>query len=257
MRSVSVLFILLAFSVQGQLINGSFEQDLSGWVSPQPCANPTASPEVPGGTGDWSLRLNAQSHAPVGCIYTSDSVALYQPLPWITPGTWTLSGWIKGVDPNTLDGNQVIVAYDPFTFFGSIGWIDSTWHFSQSTVTIPTGFPTENIRLVILPAGLSEYGPYYAYFDDLSLDITTSVTQPSAERPAFRPNPATDRLWVDLADLPSQIVLLDAIGRRVHMGPYTVTGRTLEADVSAAPTGLCSLLIFTAKGVSVVHFVKV
>jgi len=259
------LFLLLLIdltTVKAQLVNGSFEMggspSLMGWFSDCPCAGPVSSMDVPGGTGSWSVRLNAQYS---GCICGgTGTFPLAQPLPWITSGAWVLSGWIKGVAPDTWDGTQAIVFSGTppgGDYLGSIGQLDSVWSYESVVIIIPPGYPADSLRLVLAPAGLTDFGPYYAYYDDLSLDQTTGFQGDASDIPAFRFDASTSQLYVDLHEMPDQVWLIDGLGRYLPTSNVRFRGHTLEVDTRSVACGPAMLVMFTASGLRTVRFVKV
>lgn len=259
MRTLTcLLLVLVGPRVHPQLINGSFEDggspSLAGWFSTCACAGPVSSLDVPGGTGSWSVRLNAQ-HS--GCICL-DSYPLAQALPWITSGTWVLSGWIKGVAPDTWDGTQAIIfGGTPFTgdYLGGIGQLDSVWSYHSNNIIIPPGYPADSLRLVLAPAGLTDFGPYYAYYDDLSLDQTTDIANTSTSMLPYRLDPTAGTLWVDLHEEPLQVLLIDATGRRIPINAWVMHDHTLQVDVRGAAPGLSMLTLVTTAGHRTLRFI--
>lgn len=261
MRPFLSTLLLLPLGLEAQVLNGSFENngqaELGGWAINCDCSNTTSSSDVPGGTGDWSLQMDASS---LECFCLMPDMN-HQPLPWLTAGTWTLSGWIKGVGPQGMDGSRVIVQYGTNSFnptlLATIGTIDSVWAFREQTFEVHVGTYPDSLFMVLIADGTPEWiTPHTVHFDDLRLDQSTGISDGDALILQRHPNPATDQLWVDLPESPRSITAVDPSGRRISLPTFKHNGRTLEVDVSSVPPGICVLLLKTASGVVPVRFIK-
>ncbi len=204
-------------------------------------------------TGGWSASFNQA----------------YQVLDDVQPGsTYRIGGWAKAhyspaLNPVSIllcrtNGAFGFVPYSPAVTFT----LEGLWQFKDTLVTVdPPPLPGESVRFV-LSGGESWYVagfPVYAFFDNVSveLDLSTSVPQePSWDAPSFRPNPASDKLWVDLPEAPISIVAMDATGSALTLENFQHTSRTLELDVSKLPSGLNVLRIATRSGSHTVRFIK-
>lgn len=248
-------------TANGQVINGSFEDSgqpsFAGWNMACGCSVPTSSDVVPGGTGDWSLRMNSSD---IECI-CSISGFNRQAVPWLTPGPWSLSAWIKGVGPDGFDGTRVMLlsSLDPFSSIpalAQISTVDSVWAYRNVDFTVPMDVDPDSLFLVLFADGaFNDVRP--VYFDDIQLspDISTTIAE-GPEPITFRPNPTTDMLWVDQREIPLDIVGIDASGRLYELGNFTYRDRTLEVDVRTLPAGICILRVTTASASHTIRFLK-
>ena len=220
------------------------------------CASPTSSDVVPGGTGAWSARLTANSWV----CQEVDAFTLAQQLPWIASGTWTLSGWLKSATVGTSEPSRVMVrgvtVPQFFNDFGAIVGLDTTWTFASQTFTIPDGYPADSIYLSIFPVAVPDSAIHYCYYDAISLDFSTGVIADGVQTAPFRPNPAIDRVWVDLPEAPTTVTAIDATGRSILLQTFHHNGRTLEVDVSSVSAGLCVMVMNTPSGFRMVRFIK-
>lgn len=224
------------------------------------CSNPSSSNSVPGGTGDWSFRMNSSSFDCL-CQFSGFN---RQAVPWLSPGEWHFSGWIKGVGPDGLDGTRAHViegldAVSP-TILGSLSTMDSVWAFRQQTIDVPVGVDPDSLFVVFLADGLIGGAVRPVYFDDIQLsqNINTGVNDTNElKHPAFRPNPAVDKLWVDLPEAPITVTAIDAIGRISPLRTFHHNGHTLEVDVSSVLPGPCVLVVNTSSGNRTVRFMKI
>jgi hypothetical protein len=263
MKQITTLFAVLVVSTaSAQLINGSFEQlgagDLSGWVVTTTCVSPASSTVVPGGTGAWSARLMANSD---DCLVV-DPFTLAQPLPWITSGEWILSGWMKAPTVDSFEPTRVYLregTVPPFVIqYGGLWYGDTSWAFVSHTFNIPVEVQPDSVWIVAFSTFVAGTDPHYAYLDELSLvpNGPTSLHNDQLAELVFRPNPAANKLWVDLAEAPTSVTVVDASGRDLPMRTFHHNAHTLEVDVSSVPTGLCVMLLRSASGVRMLRFIK-
>lgn len=261
---LTLLFTVLirATTLHAQLSNGSFEEfngiQFPGWNYTCPCDLPAASADTPGGTGQFSLDLTAESTF-CPCEVTFD---LYQDLPWLTPGVWTLSYWIKG---HTGFGPPAGVAVAYRTGLGypplsnqQPGVTDPTWTFHQDVFNWDGIYPELDSLLLMIAGGAAHDGEQHPRYDDIQLTtFATGIAEggPWSE-PAFRPNPATDKLWIDIAEIPTSIFCVDARGREIPLRTFRQIGGTVEVDVSDVPPGLCVILMNTSSGMRMLRYIK-
>ena len=173
-----------------------------------------------------------------------------------------LTGWAKGHNDVVWDN----------TMFGLASW-DSTgsnnpqpqlalvvnnnyWNYYVGTMTLGSA-----TSFCVFMSGTNIPGSTApdSHFDGLSLVVDPSTgfgAIGSQECPAFRPNPATDKLWVDLPDVPLSITAIDATGRSHALQNFQHRDRTLELDVSALPSGVNVLRITTRSGNHTIRFIK-
>ena len=263
MRAVLVPFLAFALCpCRAQVVNGSFETaggspSLAGWETSCACAQPLSSSDVPGGTGDWSAAVGTFD---LSCFcWLSEPV--HQWVPWVVPGEWHLSAWIRSAWPDNDVGARVILTdgpiYTPSTL-GSIGEVSGSWTFVEDTLVVPVGTEADSLRLWLSANEETDLGPGQALFDQVELTqvISTNVNDAQTPSLAFRPNPVLDRIWVDLSEMPEEVWLLDPLGRRSPIRPYGHHDHTLEVDLSSAKPGCGVLVIRTASGMRTVRFIK-
>lgn len=259
MRTPLLLTSLLAVgAVHAQLINGSFEadgaSDLTGWSSL--CSAMSSSSDVPGGTGDWSLRIAQMDHWDCPQDY------VYQYLPFVHCGdVWELGAWAR-TDASAQLGMSIsfITRYAGVfgEYQGGMGTDQLDWSYMSSTFGVWCN-EGDSVFLILDAGNMfpdSSYGN--VWFDDISLSlVSTSVNSKDASAlPAFRPNPATDRLWVDLQEPPLSITAIDASGRAHDLKNLIHRQRTLEVDVSTLPIGITLLRMVTNNGNRHIRFIK-
>ncbi|MBP7515878.1 MAG: T9SS type A sorting domain-containing protein [Flavobacteriales bacterium] len=254
----TLLAFLISTAAGAQLVNGSFEADgaadLSGWSST--CGTMSSSPDVPGETGNWSIRLEQVDH------WTCTHDYVYQYLPFAHCGdVWELGVWAR-TDPSAQLGMSIsFMTRDGGVwgeYEGGMGTDQPDWSHAVSTFGIWCD-AGDSVFLVLDAGNMfpdSTYGS--VWFDEITLvPISTGDgTSDPVQRPAFRPNPATDKLWVDLRDVPLSINAIDASGRTHDLRNFTHRDQTLEVDVDVLPAGICLLRITTASGTHTVRFVK-
>ncbi|MFZ1688969.1 MAG: hypothetical protein WAU70_16225, partial [Flavobacteriales bacterium] len=243
MKATFVLgLVLVAGSGRAQVLNGSFEYMNLGaftdWNYTCECGYPTASFDTPGGTGTVSLDLTAEEQF-CPCAVTFD---LYQDLPWLTPGVWTLSYWIKGHD-GIGPPAAVAVAFRTGLGFPPIsnqspGVTDTTWTYHQDVFNWDGIYPPLDSLLLMISAGASSNGERHAYFDDIQLtSFGTGGTDITLPRLSCYPVPATDHLTIGLSEAPLELIAYDAMGRRLRTLAFTDRGSTIDVVVDALPSG--------------------
>jgi len=181
--------------------------------------------------------------------------------PWVTPGDWVLSGWIKSAVPGDIPGSFIRFSEGPaFTSMNLSNLASSIgdWEFKADTFVVDNLIDTDSLRVSLVPDDGNKQPPSICYFDNIALSplISTGAGMVHRTTPEFRPNPATDKLWIDLPDTPLSITAIDASGRTHDLKNFTHRDRTLEVDVHALPTGICLLRVTTASGTHTVRFVK-
>ena len=259
---VATALILCSLPTSAQLFWESFETGVNSWEEPCACSEPMQVADTPGGTGDWSLRVTAENSndAPCLCAVTWD---LGRDLSWLPSGPMTLSYWSKGhggIGPPA----SVKVAYSDGTGYPSLtepwgnGNTSPTWNYSTWTFDWSTTLPNADGLQLLIAAGAAQEGPLFAYFDDIRIDgLTTDIHHTSLqEQPTYRPNPATDKLWVDLAEKPTDVSALDATGRAIEISSFTYRDHTLEVDLAVVAPGLTLLKVTSRAGTRTVRFIK-
>ena len=157
-------------------------------------------------------------------------------------------GWLTG--PNTFE-------YDYSSInFASAG-ASGSW--SQNVLQMTCGdIPQGSTPVLFLGGHGYNTTPGVIYMDNVEVELlSTSVASPDEPAVSFGPNPATDKLWVDLPEVPLSITAIDATGRMFQLHSFQQTGRTLEVEVSSVRPGLCVLLMKTASGIRTLRFLKV
>ena len=258
MRIPQLLTCLLTIgSANAQLINGSFENGDAGWTIPCECAPAYFSPGGAFGGGAQCMGLDNLNFDCI-CMVVN---ATQQLTPWVTTGAWVLSGWIKSAVPGDIPGSFIRLSERP-AFSGPIlsNLASSTgdWEFRADTFVVDNLVDPDSLRVSLIPDDGNEQPPSICYFDEIALSplISTGVGMVHKPTPAFRPNPSTDKLWVDLPEPPLSITAIDASGRIHDLKNFTHRDRTLEVEVNTLPTGICLLRTTTASGTHAVRFVK-
>jgi hypothetical protein len=259
-HTYAFLALCLSSTANGQLVNGSFENengwDLTGWISS--CQNAFFGTGHPG-DGDWSASVpHGETN---GSCYASKLIQL---VPSIHDGeTWTLGGWCH----NMLTGFN-----DPYIGIGmgikhEDGWWEyftsadmNTGNWTHLSVTNSFTMAAGDTAFVILDAGIVSGNGTGAWseFDGLTLtDLSTGIAGVGAtSAPSCFPNPATDKLWVNLPERAVVVELIDALGRTTVLPSFIQSGRTLELDLTGLPSGPALLRIRTLSEVRTLRFIK-
>jgi hypothetical protein len=123
--------------------------------------------------------------------------------------------------------------------------------------TIPEQYAGMDFYFFIEYSAAPDIVPGMKYFDDITItDLSTGAAQRDAAPSHVRPNPVTDKLWVDLTEAPTAISIRDVTGRVQVLSDFRYAGRTLEVNVGSVPPGLLVMLVKTASGVRTVRFIK-
>jgi hypothetical protein len=264
-RSLLLLVFLSNITLQAQVINGSFEtgsgdpDPITGWTSPFCDLEMWFSSDTPGGTGSWSLQVRVEDPNQFTCYYTFD---MYQYIPWLTPGPSTLKYWYKGHGGEGPPARVMVAAlYEGGAPALTSGWIGGNttteWVYEEELFYWDGISPSADSLVVLIAGGAASNGPLYSYFDDISISgLTTSIESDVQQAPAFRPNPATDDLWIDLDQMPLSIEAFDITGRSVAMQPSGHVQHTLRINVSDLPCGPVLLRLTMSDGVRTLRFIK-
>lgn len=259
MRATLALLAATAFTAaNAQLVNGSFENngspDLSGWSS---LCGMNSSPDVPGGTGSWSITIPQIDH------WTCPQDFVYQYVPFVHCGDiWYLGAWARTDEAAQLGMNIRFATRNGAAFEdmggGGFGTDQTAWSHAAINIGIFCD-PSDSVFLVLEAGNAfpdSTYGT--VWFDDITLTpiSTSSGSFDAPPQPAFRPNPATDKLWVDLLEVPLSITAIDATGRSHALQNFQHTSRTLEVNVLDLPPGVTFLRITTPSGMRNLRFLK-
>ena len=184
---------------------------------------------------------------------------IQQLVPWLVPGTWELRGWLAGAPL----GQQTYGAYISLSSSSNIGGpslaaignYGHLWTFHSQLFEITPGMITDSLRVNLFaePAGVE-----YTSFDEIEIvaALPTGIAPPPGAMLNFRPNPATDKIWIDLDATLNSIVALDITGRETVIPVFDHQGHTAQVDVSLLPPGPCFLRLNTASGVRTLRFIK-
>jgi hypothetical protein len=107
----------------------------------------------------------------------------------------------------------------------------------------------------LTPASFVLYARFDGLFAEPVISLGTNNPDAHAEMRGY-PDPATDKLWLELTDVPISITAIDATGRSCALQSFQHTSRTLEVDVSALPSGVNVLRVATSSGNHTVRFIK-
>lgn len=246
-----------ASMASAQLINGSFESGLDGWSVPCDCAPGYPTPRGAPGGGGQCMGLDNVNFDCI-CMVVN---ATQQLTPWVSPGAWVLSGWIKSAVPGDIPGSFIRFSEGP-AFSGPIlsNLASSTgdWEFRADTFAVDNLVDADSLRVSLVPDDGNQQPPSICYFDGIALSplISTGVEMAHRTTPAFRPNPATDRLWIDLPEAAISITAIDASGRTYDLKNFTHRDHTFDVDVNPLPAGITLLRITTNSGTKNLRFIK-
>jgi hypothetical protein len=244
-------------STNAQLINGSFENGAYGWNVPCECAPASFSSDVAPGTGNQCIGLE-NVHLDCGCMLQS---VVSQPTPWVTPGTWRLSGWIKSAVPEDVPGSRITLSDGALFSTPAVVNIWSfagQWEYVEATFGVEDFINTDSLRVSLVPDDGNQQPLTLCYFDDIQLSSPQGIGADAGavQTLHIRPNPTTDKLWVDLADAPLSITATDPIGRMHSLKNSAYRARTLEVDVNELDPGIWVLHISTGSGSYSIRFIK-
>lgn len=244
------LLLASLLPAKAQLINGSFEQGTTGWTLPCECQPLILSTDVGGGSGTHCLGLqNYQENCP--CFLFTP---MQQRVPWITPGPWRISGWIKSAVANDFPGSSIQVAGDGVGFI-SLNSFAGEWDYMEGDFWISTSDLTDSVRVFIRSDDGDQQPPALCYFDDIRLTslLSTGLPAPAALH-TYLDNDGT--LHLDVQDLAVQHVrLLDAGGRIVPLTP-AVTARSISWPTGALSTGVYIVQVLSDHGLLATRFLK-
>jgi hypothetical protein len=132
------------------------------------------------------------------------------------------------------------------------------WTHLSNQFILPSSLPPDlNYYVVLSPSNYQDNGFGTILFDEFAInDLSTGLPEQPSAAPNAAPNPATDKLRVDLPDIPLSITAIDATGRTHALQNFQYTNRTLEVDVSTLPSGVTVLRIATSSGNHTVRFIK-
>ena len=218
------------------------------------------------GQGVQSLRLHTVNEG------ASEEDHAIQLLPDVHMGDELLfHGWMINYydgDPVASMGFGVCDSSSILSFFGPLispGYVIWDWAYFEANISVPAEpLPGTSVCICLNGgtvsggAGAAVGGPV---FDGLNLLVnpSTSITDSDLARlsaPPHFPNPATDKLWIDLPEAPLSITAIDGTGRSIPLRTFHHIGRTVEVDVSSVPPGLCVMQVNLISGIRTVRFIK-
>jgi len=254
----TLLFTFLVHCGHAQVVNGGFENGLNGWNTPCACAPVQTSADIPPGGGSTSLSIGIVD---LNCICTVTD-AVHQATPWLYPGQWVLSAWIKSAEAGNVPGASVRITEGP-AFMSPLvadAWsFAGAWTFVADTflVTSTTNFAA--LELSLIPDDGNQMTPgLLAYFDQVMLEpiLGTAINGPAYGPVAVFPNPATDKLCIDLPQEPRSLQLIDALGRNVPLPQMVFNANRLEMNVEGLCPGTYLLRVANTTDLSTLRFVK-
>ena len=269
MRPLIILVSFIAcFGAQAQLADPGFEQYGTGWSH---WCDWEFVQDVPPDGGTVSVRIPVVSGISPDCFVNDDLLPhIHQELPGVQPGDllqirfWAkttpdnpddapwmnaevMLGWLTS--PTTLDYD---VSSNNYQSTGAPGvWTEQVLQMTCGDI------PNGSVPVLFLGGHGFNTSPGVIYLDNVEVDLlSTSVEAREQPSVRFRPNPATDKLWVDLPEIPIEITVVDASGRTLTMRTFHHNAHTLEVEVSSVPTGLCVMLLKSVSGVRMLRFIK-
>ncbi len=267
MRTALTLLLGASASLAGgQLVNGGFEDGSTGWEVHIHAVPDTISfdLEVPSGGGAKSLLM------PISTTQIAAEHRVIQELGTLAPGTVVqFGGWMRALvagaifetEPSialcTCDSAGNSTPIGPVLFYSGPQY---SWTFQQTTMIIAAAPPSGHSHCLTLASGLmhQNFG-FNVWYDEVFFSVDPSTSTSDVELPLVptsHPNPATDKLRVDLLEVPLTITAIDASGRTHDLKSFIHRDHILEVDVDALPAGICSLRITTASGTHSIRFVK-
>ncbi len=267
-KTILFLFALLFQAVSAQVFNGSFEQggqySLAGWEAFESTHFVNCGDLPPdSSTGFFSMKI--QAHV-LGTPSFSNDCYAFQRL------------------PDVQDGQELLLSYwvmrRPFSLGTPRAWLGVISHESGITHVVPQliieppeapAYEWQHVTSVIpwipelmpgdtaaiaLVADNTPEASQYIVFDGVELSSSTgSMERVSSSSPSFWPNPATDKLWINLMDVPNLVTMIDPSGRSSQVS-FSARSGMLEVDVTNATSGLNTLVITTLRGNRNLRFIK-
>ncbi len=266
--TLTLLSIIAVLCANGQLTDPGFEQYGTGWGH---WCDWEFVQDVPPNGGTVSVRIPVVSGISPDCFVNDDLLPhIHQELPGVQPGDLLeIRFWAK-TTPDDPDDAQWMSAEV------ILGWLTSptTLEYDVSSNNYQSaGVPgdwTEQVLLMTcgdIPNGyapvlfLGGHGfntsPGVIYLDNVQVEVLGNAVEETVNASVrFRPNPAIDKLWVDLAEAPISLTCGDATGRELQLTTFRYSGNTLEVDVSALPSGVNVLRFVTGSGSRAIRFIK-
>jgi hypothetical protein len=268
MKTVFLLLLLVVTqAVPAQVFNGSFEQDgqysLAGWepFNGTHFYNCGDLPED-STTGFFSMKI--QAHVNIEPPFSNDCY-VFQRLPSVEDGQeLILSYWVMrhpldigtprawlGVMSNELSIPHVV----PEMVIEALPAAGFVWQHVTAVVPWVADLLPGDTAAVALVTDNTPNPNQYIVFDGVELSGSTHVSEAGGATVSFWPNPAEDKLWVDLVDSVRAVTLVDQAGRSMSVAFLARSGM-VEVDIANISPGLHTLLIATQKGSRSLRFVK-
>ena len=164
-----------------------------------------------------------------------------------------LMGFTPGVTPCPFSQEPQFGAIVPLSQLAN-----EEWALLSTEFTIPSFVPADlNYFIVLLPSNTVDVDLSSALFDEFALtDLSTGLNVTTGPTLSLFPNPAVDKLWVDLPETPLSITAIDAGGRTHDLKNFTHRDQTLEVDVSTLPSGVNVLRITTRSASHILRSIK-
>jgi hypothetical protein len=251
-----LLFIASATCLKAQLQNPSFEENgqptLEGWVDYY-CDFATSENDASPNGGQWCVKM--QPGQTQGCY----PGFFYQKLPTVSNGqVFQLEGWAK-VDSEGPVVGIYLGRKDPE---GTIHLLegDTTSSENWTMLSVVDTFELEpgDVAVVVINSGLvgGPVGPSLSsYFDDLHLDLVTSIDKIFFDDLKIFPNPVVDS-WLNI-DLDPKLtpieetLIFDITGRLV----YKSFGYVNSVNVADWNAGIYCLKLKSSKKEVIKKFV--
>lgn len=240
----------LANTMVAQVKNPGFGSGLSGWNMYCPCQAVQFTGDVPPGGGTQSLGVGILDF---NCFCTIVET-IYQPVPWMYPGQWVLSAWIKNADPGNAPGAAVRLSEGP-AYNSPIladAWSDDgVWTFVADTFLITSSTDIASLQLSLIPDdGNQMPAGLFAAFDQVQLQplASSGLEETGTWLLEVHPNPACDQLTTTTAGHAGLLQILDAQGRPVMRVPQPLQRHGQQLDIGMLPTGHYVIELYTASG---------
>ncbi|MCC7502748.1 MAG: T9SS type A sorting domain-containing protein [Flavobacteriales bacterium] len=254
----AVLSFFLLLPIQAQVLNGSFENGINGWNVYCPCQPYQLTGNASPGGGQYAVEVGILDfNCPCTIVET-----IYQPASWLQPGTWVLSAWIRNADPGNVPGAAVRLSEGP-AFNSTIladAWSDAgVWTLVADTFIVTGSTDINSLQLSLIPDdGNQMAAGLFGAFDQVQIQqlIGTSIEDQVDVPVELFPNPAIDKLWIDLPETPRSLQLFDSQGRSVPVPQMVFNASRLEMDVEGLCSGPYVLRVATSKDLSTLRFVK-
>ena len=269
MKIFSTLAVLFVSTLlHAQLVNGDFENQLTGWTATCPSATQISN-DVPPGGGLYSVAMPMLTPTEDCYLFNGIEPLLHQEVPGVVNGdVLSISYWQRGVPIDPTEANLLTSFHffgwfsdpDTYTLLPNQGSGDDAGPWTQRISTyIVTGLPTGATLSIILGghAFQNSLGGIVGFDNvQVSFNSTTSINPIIPAKVQFGPNPATDKLWIDVTESPLSMRLFDAQGRSVTTPQMHLGANKVELNVEGLSPGLYVLCMDTGKGLSTLRFFK-